>query len=246
MSSWPLSVTASEGSAASVSATSAGGVISSTSAIGFDAAVVAQVEKRSALKRYLGHAFFAYTAFATWARHYDRRHPHFSLQLHQSDGTEVVVDDGYFAILLNTNPYTYLGDRPFNLAPGTDLTNPLTAVVLRSLGAATILGLTVLFSAGAGWHGPSSQGDPRGQRRRRDPHRFRHRPLPGGRRGSGSRSPSRLPMGTRKPAPRCSPPLSDPVAEPPCPTRMVADGRPLEANLRAMSPLLTAIEDLET
>jgi diacylglycerol kinase family enzyme len=109
--------------------------------IGFDAAVVSQVEKRSALKRYLGHAFFAYTAFATWARHYDRKHPHFSLHLHQSDGTDVMVEDGYFALLLNTNPYTYLGDRPFNLAPGTDLTTPLTAVVLRSLGAPTVLGV---------------------------------------------------------------------------------------------------------
>jgi diacylglycerol kinase family enzyme len=110
--------------------------------IGFDAAVVSQVEKRSALKRYLGQAFFAYTAFATWARHYDRRHPHFSLHLQQRDGTDVVIEDGYFAVLLNSNPYTYLGDRPFNLAPATDLTTPLCAVVLRSLGAATILGLT--------------------------------------------------------------------------------------------------------
>src|SRR5262249_37658878 len=30
--------------------------------VGFDAAVVAQVERRSAIKRYLGHAFFAYAA----------------------------------------------------------------------------------------------------------------------------------------------------------------------------------------
>lgn len=106
--------------------------------IGFDAEVVSQVERRSSLKRYLGHAFFAYSALATWAR-YDRRHPHFSITMRDTDGAEVTVDDGYFAIVMNTNPYTFVGDRPFNLAPGTDLTTPLTAVVLRSLGAPTIL-----------------------------------------------------------------------------------------------------------
>ena len=109
--------------------------------VGFDAAVVAQVEKRSALKRYLGHAFFAYAALDTWARHYDRRKPHFTLELERQDGERVTIDDGYFAILLNTNPYTFLGERPFNVTPGTGLDTPLSAVVLRSMGAVTILGL---------------------------------------------------------------------------------------------------------
>jgi len=106
--------------------------------VGFDAAVVAQVERRSALKRYLGHAFFAYTAVDTWARRFDRRHPHFSVHV---DKPEVDIADGYFAIVMNTNPYTFLGERPFNVVPGTGLDNPLSVVVLRSLGAPTILTL---------------------------------------------------------------------------------------------------------
>ncbi len=109
--------------------------------VGFDAAVVAQVEKRSALKRYLGHAFFTYSALDTWARHYDRRHPHFAVELTRRDGQQVRIDDGYMAIFLNTNPYTYVGDRPFDIAPGTNLFTPLSAVILRSLGAATVLGV---------------------------------------------------------------------------------------------------------
>jgi diacylglycerol kinase family enzyme len=109
--------------------------------IGFDAAVVDQVERRSSLKRYLGHAFFAYCALRTWAFGYDRRHPHFSVVLQTEDGDRVEVEDGYFAIIMNSSPYTFVGDRPFNLAPGTDLITPLTAVVVRSLGAPTILGL---------------------------------------------------------------------------------------------------------
>ena len=110
--------------------------------VGFDAAVVAQVEKREALKRYLGHAFFAYAAFDTWARHYDRRHPHFAAELHRRDGEQVIVEDGYFAICLKVNPYTFLGERPFDVAPGTGLDTPLSVAVLRSLSAATMIGVT--------------------------------------------------------------------------------------------------------
>ena len=96
--------------------------------VGFDAAVVAQVEKRIALKRYLGHAFFAYTAFDTWARHYDRRQPTFARsELHQRRRDDAsTVEDGYFAIVLKTNPYTFLGERPFDVAPGTGLDTPLS------------------------------------------------------------------------------------------------------------------------
>jgi diacylglycerol kinase family enzyme len=109
--------------------------------VGFDAAVVAQVERRSAIKKYLGHAFFAYAALDTWARGFDRRRPHFSIELERSGGQRVKVDDGYFAIILNTNPYTFLGERPFNIAPAARLDTPLSAIVLKSLGASTVLGL---------------------------------------------------------------------------------------------------------
>jgi diacylglycerol kinase family enzyme len=109
--------------------------------VGFDAAVVAQVERRSALKRYLGHAFFAYTALDTWARHYDRRHPHFEATIERRDGEIVTVADGYFAICLKTDPYTFLGERPFRVAPGTGFDTPLSIAVLRSVGAVAILGL---------------------------------------------------------------------------------------------------------
>ncbi len=109
--------------------------------VGFDAAVVAQVERRSTLKRYLGQALFAYAALDTWIRHYERRAPHFSVELRRRDGDAVTIDDGYFAIVLNTNPYTFLGERPFDLAPGTGLDTPLTAVILRSLSAATLVGV---------------------------------------------------------------------------------------------------------
>ena len=107
--------------------------------IGFDAALVAQVERRAALKRYAGHALFAYAGLDTWARHYDRSRPHFSV--HHADGS--VVDDGYMTVVLNTNPYTYVGNRPFQLAPDATLDRPLTAVTVRSMRTIAFVDLMV-------------------------------------------------------------------------------------------------------
>ena len=97
--------------------------------MGFDAAVVAQVERRAGLKRYAGHPLFVYAGFDTWIRHYDRSRPRFAVR--HADGT--VIDDGYLAICLNTNPYTYLGNWPLNLAPEATLDRGLATVTLRTL-----------------------------------------------------------------------------------------------------------------
>jgi diacylglycerol kinase family enzyme len=95
--------------------------------MGYDAAVVEQVERRGQLKRYLGHPLFAYAAIDTWIRRYDRKHPAFRVEF----GDEHI--DGYFAICLNTDPYTYLGSRPLSLVPEATLDRPLGSVVLTSL-----------------------------------------------------------------------------------------------------------------
>jgi diacylglycerol kinase family enzyme len=104
--------------------------------LGFDAAVVAQVERRSELKRYAGHPLFIWAGLTTWFRHYDRSRPRFSIR-HEPGGD--VVDDSVFTIIQNTNPYTFFGSRPFDTAPDAGLDRPLTAVSLRSLDAATLL-----------------------------------------------------------------------------------------------------------
>ena len=48
-----------------------------------------------------------------------------------ADGS--VVDDGYLGICLNTNPYTYLGNRPLSLAPEATLDRGLAMVTVRTL-----------------------------------------------------------------------------------------------------------------
>ncbi|MGI9605429.1 MAG: diacylglycerol/lipid kinase family protein [Acidimicrobiales bacterium] len=99
--------------------------------VGYDAAVVEQVEKRGQLKRWAGHPLFAFAAVDTWLRHYDRKNPHFTVHFADDD----TIDKGYFAICLNTDPYTYLGTRPFSVAPAATLDRPMSVITLTSLGA---------------------------------------------------------------------------------------------------------------
>jgi len=103
--------------------------------IGFDAAVVSAVERRASLKRWLGHPLFIWAGVTTWARGYDRHAPHFRLE---ADGHDT-IDDGYFSIVLNTNPYTYLGNRPLDLSPAATLERGLVVVTFRTMRVASIL-----------------------------------------------------------------------------------------------------------
>jgi diacylglycerol kinase family enzyme len=104
--------------------------------LGFDAAVVAAVERRSIFKRYLGAVVFVAAAVSTWARRYDRSTPWFAVR---APGVE--IDDGFFAIGLKTNPYTFLGNRPVDIAPGTGFETGLSLVTFRRLDLATLITL---------------------------------------------------------------------------------------------------------
>lgn len=97
--------------------------------IGFDAAVVEAVERRASLKRWLGHPLFISAAIGTWWTGYDRRRPHFRL----TTDDDRSMKDGYFTVVLNTDPYTYLGNRPLDLSPAATFDRPLVAVTFRTL-----------------------------------------------------------------------------------------------------------------
>ncbi|MFM8531180.1 MAG: diacylglycerol/lipid kinase family protein, partial [Ilumatobacteraceae bacterium] len=111
--------------------------------IGYDAAVVKQVERRASLKRWAGHPLFIYASVSTWAFHYDRHEPHFALRFPNGTGGATdntdEVPDGYFTIVLNTNPYTYLGNRPLDLSPDASLDRGLVAVTFRTMRVSAIL-----------------------------------------------------------------------------------------------------------
>jgi diacylglycerol kinase family enzyme len=103
--------------------------------IGFDAAVVERVERRGSLKRWLGHPLFISAGFSTWIGGYDRRRPHFRVG---GDGGPEVAD-GFFTIVLNTNPYTYLGNRALDLSPAATLDRGLVAITFTTMKATAIL-----------------------------------------------------------------------------------------------------------
>ena len=97
--------------------------------IGFDAAVVELVESRGPLKRWAGHPLFVYAAVTTWLQRANRRRP--PMRVLDADGDALA--EGLLTIVLNLNPYTYLGSRSFDLVPGLGLDEPLVTVTLPSL-----------------------------------------------------------------------------------------------------------------
>ena len=97
--------------------------------IGFDAAVVEQVESRGPWKRWAGHPLFIYAAVNTWLRSSQRRRP----PMRVLDAHGQTLAEGLHTIVLNADPYTYLGGRSFDLVPGLGLNDPLAAVTLPSL-----------------------------------------------------------------------------------------------------------------
>ena len=96
--------------------------------IGYDAAVVEQVERRPSFKRFVGQPLFAWSALRQWFQLYDRKYPHFTLDV---DGRK--IPNGFFTVVLNTNPYTYVGKYPINLSAAAALEKKLVVVTFRKM-----------------------------------------------------------------------------------------------------------------
>ncbi len=75
------------------------------------------------MKRYLAHPAFAATTLTTWFRHYDRN----SRITFTVD--DEVIGEGPYAVISNSDPYTYVGHRPLRIAPGASLDDELTVTV---------------------------------------------------------------------------------------------------------------------
>lgn len=100
--------------------------------VGFDAAVVERVERRGPLKRYAGHPWFVASAIRTWLSS-DRKNISFTVQEDSPDSAQRSVVRAQMAVALNLNPYTFLGNRPLDLAPEVTLDSELSLVTLESV-----------------------------------------------------------------------------------------------------------------
>lgn len=113
--------------------------------VGWDAELVSIVERHAGWKRWLGHGLFVYSGLRAFFGTYDRTRPHFSV--HLPDRT---VDDGYFTVVLNSDPYTFVGHRPFVVSPTTTLDSALAAVTTRSMSVRDFIPLPLQALSGRG------------------------------------------------------------------------------------------------
>ena len=105
--------------------------------LGFDAAIIRRMEARSYLKRHFAHPAFAVATVATWLRHYDRD-LQIRLSVDTGTGTDVVAV-GPYAVISNSDPYTYVGHRRMTIAPAASLARPLAVTVLATLRAPLVM-----------------------------------------------------------------------------------------------------------
>jgi diacylglycerol kinase family enzyme len=107
--------------------------------VGFDAAIIRRMEAKSYLKRHFAHPAFALATVDTWLRHYDRGTSiRLAVDVGGGDGTEVVAA-GPYAVISNSDPYTYVGHRPMTIAPDAALDDALAVTVLTDLRAALLV-----------------------------------------------------------------------------------------------------------
>ena len=102
--------------------------------LGFDAAVVHEVERRRRLGKRSTHVLYARAGVREFFRA-ERRRPMLHLEL--PDGTR--YDDVHFALVTNTQPWTYVGDHPLRPTPDVSFDNGLAVYGRRSMRAAGIL-----------------------------------------------------------------------------------------------------------
>ena len=106
---------------------------------GWDAALVEIVERHAELKRYAGHPLFIWAGIRTFTGAYDRRTPHMDVTF--DDGE--VIEGSYFTLVMNSDPYTFVGRRPFTVCPAADLRSGLSVITMTSLALTDFLPVVI-------------------------------------------------------------------------------------------------------
>jgi diacylglycerol kinase family enzyme len=102
--------------------------------IGFDAAIVEGVEKHRRRGKRSTHVLYTRVGVREFFGS-DRRHPRLHVEL--PDGTR--LDDIYFTIVANTDPWTYVGDRPLRPTPEASFETGLALYARRRMSTAGML-----------------------------------------------------------------------------------------------------------
>jgi diacylglycerol kinase family enzyme len=102
--------------------------------LGFDAAVVHGVERKRRQGKRSTHVLYARVGVREFFAA-DRRHPKLDVEL--PDGSR--FEDVYFAIVANTDPWTFVGNRPLHPTPEAGFERGLAVYARRRMGTAGML-----------------------------------------------------------------------------------------------------------
>ncbi len=102
--------------------------------LGLDGAIVREVERRRRARQLYGDPAYVAAGLKTLFLSYDREHPHLKVQ--RSGGRPSVT--GFFALVSNGDPFTYLGHRPFRPTPGATWEGGLDVLVGQTMSATAI------------------------------------------------------------------------------------------------------------
>ncbi|MEU5852644.1 diacylglycerol/lipid kinase family protein [Saccharopolyspora shandongensis] len=102
--------------------------------VGWDAEVVAEVERLRSRGQNVTPALYARTALSCYVR-MARQAPRISLQI----GHEDPVDQLHSVFVSNTDPWTYLGSRPVRMSPDTTFDTGLGVFALDNMSAYPVL-----------------------------------------------------------------------------------------------------------
>ena len=102
--------------------------------LGFDAAIVHGVERHRRMGKRSTHVLYTRVGVREFFRA-DRRHPKLHVEL--PDGTR--LDDIYFTIVTNADPWTYVGNRPLRPTPEVDFESGLGLYARRRMSTAGVM-----------------------------------------------------------------------------------------------------------
>jgi diacylglycerol kinase family enzyme len=97
--------------------------------LGLDGAIVREVERRQRAKQLYGDRAYVAAALKTFLVDYDRGHPH--LTVHLGGGRPALP--GFFALVGNGDPFTFMGRRPFRPTPRATWEGGLDLLVAQTM-----------------------------------------------------------------------------------------------------------------
>lgn len=105
--------------------------------VGFDGAIVRDVERRQRLKKGLGHPYFVWSGLRIFFAGVDRRHP--PIRVRWGANLEHSRDHLFLAICQKTRPMTFFRNREMNICPEARLEKGIDLLAVDTFRASTIL-----------------------------------------------------------------------------------------------------------